>query len=164
VDVANASCAFRFTSPYDAVVAKVVSQTDNFVSFQNLLTIKGRVPTYFTVISAYEEQHRPYKSNGLQFVIPKPPCAGCTPAPQLNTGSTYFMTIYTVYGTSDYQIADRCGNYFSEVSGVFDPRILVYGAALYANQFGWDLWWPMCFCFLLLRSYHRLLLLFCLLA
>jgi hypothetical protein len=123
----DAICDLRFGSRYDVVVGRAESQNGDIFTFKNLLTVRGQVPAVFNVYSAWRAQNEPitYTNEGIR--IPQPPCAGCSPAPYLEVGSTYLMTVFLAnYAGAEYKIADSCGNFFYQVEGKYDPLVATY--------------------------------------
>jgi hypothetical protein len=132
---AKASCSLSIISPYKAVVARVESQAYPEVHFRKILTIKGRVPQNFIVMTYVKEQKQKPYTDGDNLVVPMPVCAGCVPDPELDVDKTYFLTLYPYDNTSKsiYRIPDmQCGDrVFGEVKGLFDPKVFTNALAVY---------------------------------
>lgn len=126
-------CQLSFFHRSSLVIARVENQGLRCESrgvvnnFKKIVVLKGNVEDNFNIVTPAGSGECPTQAKPGEIEIIVGECAGCPPTPKFETGKSYIMSVYPRNGqTSSEYYLPVCDGIFGEISGILDPKVLLY--------------------------------------
>lgn len=126
-------CQLSFFHRSSLVIARVENQELRCESrgvvnkFKKIMVLKGTAEDNFNIVTPARSGECPSQAKPGEIKIIVGEFAGSPPTPKFETGKTYIMSVYPRNGqvSSEYALP-VCDRIFGEVSGILDPKVLLY--------------------------------------